>query len=175
MCSRADLSRPASQSGGLRTVRTGAATAIGLAWLLLGSAPAAQANPIFDANCAVCHQKGAVGVPGQFPRLAGRVRAIAATAAGRRYLVEVVSFGMAGRVEVDGVAIMGVMPPLGTLTDDDVAVVLNYLIGLQGPDKSKAKPGHITASEVKTARAGASLSPGQVHSDREAIVEAGIK
>jgi mono/diheme cytochrome c family protein len=149
--------------------------AVGLGCLLLGSASAAQANTIFDANCAVCHQKEGVGVPGQFPRLAGRVGAIAATEVGRRYLVEVVSFGMAGRVEVDGVAIMGVMPPMGMLSDDDIAAVLNYLIGLEGPGKGKAKPARMTATEVKAVRAGASLSPGQVHSDREAIVGAGGK
>ena len=50
-----------------------------LAAALLAATPAfADGAAVFDANCAFCHQGGGVGVPGQFPRLAGRAGAIAA-------------------------------------------------------------------------------------------------
>lgn len=136
----------------------------------------AEPNRVYDANCALCHQKAGVGLRGQFPRLAGRVNEIGARPAGRRYLMEVVLFGMAGTVQVDGASILGVMPPFVALTDDDLAAALNYIISLDGPaqgssgTQSKHKPPLITAADIKVVRSGQQLSPTQVHVNREAIM-----
>ena len=85
---------------------------------------------MFDNNCAVCHQAGGVGVPGQFPRLAGRAGAIAAKPEGKAFLPQVLLNGMSGRITVDGEQILGVMPAFDSLSDDDIAAVLTYITGL---------------------------------------------
>lgn len=148
-----------------------------LSLLFVANAQADEPNRVYDTNCALCHQRAGVGLTGQFPRLAGRVGEIATSREGRRYLMEVALFGMAGKVEVDGVAIVGVMPAFGTLSDEDLASVLNYLIALEGPTKSKRKGKlpTIGADEIKEVRAAAQLSPGQVRTNREAVLAANKK
>jgi cytochrome c553 len=145
--------------------------------LLTVGAQAAESNRVYDTNCALCHQKAGAGLAGQFPRLAGRVSEIATSAMGRRYLIEVTLFGMAGKVEVDGAPIIGVMPSFALLSDDDLASVLNYIAHLEGPTKTKTrgKALSITASEVKAVRAGQQLSPMQVHANREAVLGGSAK
>lgn len=145
--------------------------------LLAVSAQAAGSNSVYDTNCALCHQKGGAGLAGQFPRLAGRAGEIATSAIGRRYLIEVTLFGMAGKVEVDGAPIFGVMPSFALLSDDDLASVLNYIAHLDGATKNKkhGKALSITASEVKAVRAGQQLSPTQVHANRESVLGGGAR
>jgi mono/diheme cytochrome c family protein len=139
--------------------------------MLATGAHAAEPNRIYDTNCALCHQKAGVGLTGQFPRLAGRAAEIAATEAGRRYLVEVALFGMAGKVEVDGASIIGVMPTFAVLPDDDLASVLNYITHLDGSLKSNEhdKRPQISATDVQSIRAGPQLSPTQVRAKRESV------
>jgi len=131
---------------------------------------ASDQNVVYDKNCALCHQKGASGVSGQFPRLAGRVGAIAATDVGRRYLIDVVLFGMAGQVEVDRVQIVGAMPPFATLSDEELASVLNYVTHLEVPQKQGTKPGAMNAVDVAGERAAKKLSPTQVHDIRKSVL-----
>jgi mono/diheme cytochrome c family protein len=124
-----------------------------------GSA-AADGAAVFDANCAFCHQAGGVGVPGQFPRLAGRVGAIAANPEGKKLLSQIVLSGMGGRIAVDGEQIIGVMPAFDALSDDDIAAVLSYLTGLD----HAAVP--YTAEEIKLTREEVKSSPPDVISQR---------
>jgi len=125
-----------------------------LAAALLAATPAfADGAAVFDANCAFCHQGGGVGVLGQFPRLAGRAGAIAAKPKGKAYLPKVVLNGISGRIVVDGEQILGIMPALDTLSDDDIAAVLTYVTGLDH------KPVNYTAAEIKAARAQPKVSP----------------
>jgi mono/diheme cytochrome c family protein len=134
--------------------------------LVAANVSAADANRIYDNNCALCHQKAGVGLSGQFPRLAGRLSEIAASDEGRRFLTEVTLYGMAGKIEVDGATIIGVMPPFAVLSDNDIASVLNYLISLQ---PAKGKRAQITPADVATLRAGPQLSPSQVHANRRTL------
>jgi len=124
-----------------------------------GSA-AADGAAIFDANCAFCHQAGGVGVPGQFPRLAGRVGAIAANPEGKKLLSQILLAGMGGRIVVDGEQIIGVMPAFDALSDDDIAAVLSYLTGLD----HAAVP--YTAEEIKLTREQSKSSPPDVVAQR---------
>jgi mono/diheme cytochrome c family protein len=126
-------------------------------------------NAVYDKNCALCHQKGGAGLSGQVPRLAGRVGKIAATDAGRRYLINVVLFGMAGKVDVDSAAIVGVMPSFASLSDDDLAAVLNYVTHLEGGQMSSAKSGIVNAADVTGVRVTQKLTPTQVHTLRESV------
>jgi len=143
--------------------------AAGLAIGAAGPAEAASNGAaIFDNNCALCHQEGGVGVPGQFPRLAGRVGTIAAKPQGRHYLPEVVLNGMSGRIKVDGEDILGLMPSFSGLSDSDIAAVLTFVSGL---GNTKAAP--FTAKDIAAVRVHA-LSPGAVAAERARLVRAKI-
>lgn len=125
----------------------------------------------YDSTCAMCHQKGGVGLKGAFPKLAGRAAEIAATAEGRRYLIEVTLFGLMGKIDVDGEQFSGVMPPVTGLSDADVAAALNYVISLQ-PGKNSTGNGSspITAEEVAKVRSGPALTPNDVHRKRAEVL-----
>src|SRR4029079_16310360 len=87
-------------------------------------AAGADGAQVFDTSCAFCHQAGGVGVPGQFPRLAGRIGVIASTPDGKAFLPKVLLNGMSGRITADGEPVLGIMPAFDTLSDDDIAAVL---------------------------------------------------
>jgi mono/diheme cytochrome c family protein len=124
---------------------------------------AADGAAVFDTGCAFCHQAGGVGVPGQFPRLAGRAGAIAATSEGRKFLPGVLLNGMSGRITVDDEPILGIMPGFDMLSDDDIAAVLTYITGLDHA------PVTYTAAEIAAARAQARQSPTDVAAQRAAL------
>jgi cytochrome c5 len=148
--------------------------------LILGTAFFAACGPalaagaghsaVFNANCSMCHQLGAAGVPGQFPRLAGRAGEIASTAAGRHYLERVVLYGMMGDITVDGTPIVGgVMPSFATLSDKDLSAALNYVVSLDAKGTLHWKGAVFKPTDIARARAGKPLSPMQVHELRAAI------
>ena len=146
--------------------------AVLIVWLAFVSAAApAASNAVYDATCALCHQAAGAGLKGQFPRLAGRVDRIAASAQGREFLIQTLVHGMAGRIEVDGAATVGVMPSFVSLSDADLASVLNYLISLGGKAAKRIKP--ITATEIAAVRKAPRLSAAQVLEHRTALVAAG--
>ncbi len=72
----------------------------------------------------------------------------------REFLIQTVLHGMAGRIQVDGAAIVGVMPPFASLPDRDVASVLNYLVALGGSAAKKLKPITTAGSRGRSQRAG---------------------
>ena len=124
------------------------------------SAAKADGAQIFDTSCAFCHQAGGVGVPGQFPRLAGRAGEMASKPEGKKFLPQILLNGMSGRITVDGEQILGIMPGFDTMSDDDMAAVLTYLTGLEH------EPVTYSADDVKTARAQGRLSPGDMAARR---------
>jgi len=136
-----------------------ALTAAALLMAATGGAKADGAQT-FDTSCAFCHQAGGVGVPGQFPRLAGRVGIIASTPEGRKCLPQILLNGMSGRVEADGEPVLGIMPAFESLSDDDMAAVLTYLSGLDHA------PVDFSAQEIGEARAQARQSPTDIAARR---------
>ena len=124
---------------------------------------AADGAQVYDANCAFCHQAGGVGVPGQFPRLAGRVGAIASKPEGKNFLSKVLLNGMSGRIVADGEPVLGIMPPFDSMSDDDIAAVLTYLSGLDHA------PVTFTAREIGEARAQPKVSPAEIVAQRTAL------
>jgi mono/diheme cytochrome c family protein len=135
------------------------------AWFLLAAPEIASADglAVFNDNCALCHQEGGVGVGGQFPRLAGRVGAIAANPEGRKFLPKLLLSGMSGRLSVDGQQIIGIMPSFETLSDQDIAAVLTYVSGLGH------KPVVFSAAEVKLARSQPKRSSSQMAQERSRL------
>ena len=138
--------------------------------LLAAGAGAAHADgaAVFDNSCAFCHQAAGVGVPGQFPRLAGRVGAIADKPDGKKFLPQILLNGMSGRISVDGEPILGIMPAFDSLSDDDIASVLNYLTALDHA------PVPFTADEIKAARDQPRMSPTDIAAERTRLSDAKI-
>jgi cytochrome c553 len=144
--------------------------------LLVGAhvapASAMPAPMLFAQRCAMCHQTDGTGLPGQFPRLAGRVPTIAQTPAGRRYLALVLLNGMVGGIKVDGQSIAGLMPSMAALKDQELADLLNHAAGLKPPLKGK-KPAPFTAAEIAAVRAGGSIGASAVGAERAKIAATG--
>jgi mono/diheme cytochrome c family protein len=96
--------------------------------------PAAAPDPmvvgkrIFTQNCAVCHQQTGLGVPGQFPPLAGSEWVLSQDWHGDNHIVKIVLHGFQGQVSVKGQQFNNVMAPWGkVLKDDQIAAVLTYI------------------------------------------------
>lgn len=134
------------------------------------SGAAGRGTDVFNTYCAMCHQVTGQGLPGQFPRIAGRADKIARSPQGRQYLCTLVLYGMAGQVTVDGTSLVGVMPPLNALHDQDLADALNHV--MQFNPKAKVRP--FTAVEVKAQRRATPLSATDVHAIRGKLVSAGM-
>src|SRR5437763_10644937 len=86
--------------------------------------PAERGKKVFLANCATCHQATGLGVPGQYPPLAGSEF----TTGGSRRPAMIVLKGLQGPVKVKGQQYgSAVMQPWDkTLTDQKIADVLTY-------------------------------------------------
>ncbi len=87
------------------------------------------------AVCGGCHQGSGVGVPGQFPPLAGSEIVLGGT----ERLTRIVLHGLTGPVTVKGVGYNtpGGMPPQGmTFSDGDLANVLTYIRNSWGNEGS---------------------------------------
>ena len=110
-------------------------------------------------------------MPGQFPRLSGRIAQIAGKPDGRAYLAKVLLFGLYGSIIVDGKPITGMMPAVGTMSDQDIADVLTHVAGLQKAAKPAAA---FTAAEIGKARAEGKLTSAGVASVRTDLVTKGI-
>jgi len=137
---------------------------------LAEEASAEMGKVVYRNNCALCHQTGAQGLAGQFPRLTGRIAAIASTHPGREYLIEVLLNGMAGRITVDDTPIQGVMPPFRTLSDEQIAAVLSYLADLP---PSASKPIRFRVTEPAALRQQPLIAPTAMRERREELHRAG--
>jgi mono/diheme cytochrome c family protein len=129
---------------------------------------AGDGSALFAQNCALGHQAGATGLPGQFPRLAGRLAAISSHPEGRVYLADVLTYGLAGSVTIDDQLIVGLMPPFAVLPSDVVADILNYLQTL-GDRPKTGKPRPFTQQEIAAERARTGKSPDDVQAERRAL------
>ena len=104
-------------------------------WLILlagfaGSAVAQEGKPVFDRQCAACHAAGGVGTPGLAPPLVNPRLFKGLQENLPRYFVGVLTSGLSGHLEVDGVDYYGlVMPPQSSLTEAEVLVLSSYVLG----------------------------------------------
>lgn len=124
---------------------------------------------VFAAACAACHQVTGAGIPAAFPPLAGHVPDLLAREGGRRYLVDVVLFGLTGPISVAERSYDGLMPPWGHLSDAQVADVLNYVAGAWD-NRLQLEPGFVafTPAEVLVAR-GDAFDSNAVYAARESL------
>lgn len=131
----------------------------------------ATGQQTFSGQCSMCHQPNGAGLPGAFPRLAGRVPVIARSPDGRRYLAMVLLYGLYGPITVDGKAISGMMPSMAALPDQAIADVLNHVITLQKP---AGKTAMFTAAEIAAVRAGARKGGSDVAAERTRLAGRGL-
>jgi mono/diheme cytochrome c family protein len=132
----------------------------GLLWAIAGGAgsqPADDGAALFT-RCAACHLPDGAGVPGAFPALRGQIGRYARDAAGRAYLVSVVTHGLTGSVSIGGSLYAGFMP-VQNLSDTEVAAVLNHLVHVIAAPRSSAR--YFTAAEVATLRRGRETATAQ--------------
>jgi mono/diheme cytochrome c family protein len=135
--------------------------------------PALAADPkaTYLTRCSMCHQSAAQGLPGQFPRLAGRAAQIAQTPEGRNYLARILLWGVYGPIEVDGTPINGLMPSMEVMTDADIAAVLNHVI-LQGKPAKAARP--FKPAEIAAVRAKGQIAGSANAELRKMLVVSGV-
>jgi cytochrome c5 len=144
---------------------------LGLVLFFGAQAMAADGKAAFLTRCSMCHQAAAQGLPGQFPRLAGRAGQIAQTPEGRQYLVRVALWGLVGPIDVDGGTINGVMPGVATTSDDEMSAILNHLIGLGKPTKA-ARP--FKPAEIAAVRAEGRVPGGDNAALRKTLSDSGV-
>jgi mono/diheme cytochrome c family protein len=116
-----------------------------------GAQPTAELSPfdrgkkVFSANCQTCHQANGLGVPGQYPPLAGSEF----TTGGSRRMAMIVLKGLHGPVTVKGQQFgAAVMQPWDkTLTDKQIADVMTYERSDWG---NKASP--VTSEQIAAMR-----------------------
>ena len=119
---------------------------------LRGEKPRVQhpGEKLYEMACLTCHQPGGKGLPGVYPPLAGSQRVRAADGSP---LIKIVLHGLSGGLTVAGQA-AGTnpdsvpMPPLGGLTDQQIADVLSFVRSAYGQDA-----GPVSAAEVEATRA----------------------
>jgi mono/diheme cytochrome c family protein len=150
-------------------LKIGSVLLAAIATVTIARSAQASGKEIFDSHCAVCHQPNGEGVSGAYPPLADSVGAYVRVAAGRAYLVHVVSFGMSGAIPSHGQSYDGVMQSWAQFSDAQIAGILNYVLtGLNRAILPRDfKP--FTAAEVAKLRAnGESFE--QVHQERERLL-----
>ncbi|MGH8029784.1 MAG: c-type cytochrome, partial [Arenimonas sp.] len=109
---------------------------------------------IFAGTCATCHQGNGEGLAGVFPPLAKSDY----IAAEPKRVPEVILHGLTGKVTVNGTDYNSVMPPMGQLTDDEVANLSTYVLNSWGNPG-----GRVTKEQVAALRKAAPAAAGAGH------------
>jgi mono/diheme cytochrome c family protein len=106
-----------------KTASSGASASASAA-IAQNPASASDGAVVYITNCSSCHQANGEGVPGAFPPLAGNPAVTGNPVA----VIAIVKHGISGKIEVNGTAYSGIMPPWGGLiSDDDIAAVVTYI------------------------------------------------
>jgi mono/diheme cytochrome c family protein len=107
--------------------------------------PKVIGKALFSANCITCHQATGLGVPGQYPPLAGSE---VETGDATNHLIAIVLKGLQGPVVIEGKPFNNAMQAWeGQYTDPQLAAILTYVRSDWG---NNAPP--ITADMVKQIR-----------------------
>ena len=104
---------------------------------------AAKGQELYGARCAGCHGAAGAGTPPMFPPLAGAEQVNGDDAA----FIDILLKGKTGEITVKGQKYNGMMPPFGTMTDEEVAAIATYVRASWG---NNGKP--ILPEQVKAGR-----------------------
>jgi mono/diheme cytochrome c family protein len=105
-----------------------------------------RGQAVYTQYCLTCHQADGSGVPNLNPPLI-RTKW---TLGSKTVLIEQVLKGSSGKVEIDGETFNNSMPPLATLTDQQIADVLTYVRNNFGNKASIVTPAEVKAVRAKT-------------------------
>ena len=105
--------------------------------------------------CSSCHQENGEGVPSFYPSLANHLPNVEAKEGGRKYIINVVLYGLTGEITVLGQTYNRSMASWNSvLSDKEVAAVLNHELHSWGnADMLRDNFMPITPSEVAAERA----------------------
>ena len=132
---------------------------------------ATRGEAIYAEHCAACHQMGGVGTPGLAPPLLNTLGPQLSSPKAVQYFCRVVVAGMVGRITVQGEPYNGAMPAFASLSDDDLAAVLDYVVN---DLNSSVKPPALvspTSADISKARA-AAPKPNDVWRLRQQLIGA---
>src|SRR5574337_552425 len=101
---------------------------------------------VYAKVCLTCHQVDGSGVPYMNPPLIKTKW----TLGPKTILIQQVLNGSSGKVEIDGDTFSNTMPPLKTLTDQQIADVLTYVRNSFGNKASRVTVGEVKAVRAKT-------------------------
>ncbi len=99
-------------------------------------------KPIYDTQCAQCHQANGQGIPGSFPPLTQTEWVLG----DKGRLVRLLLNGMQGPLEVEGEVYNGTMIlPSPSLTDEQIAAVLTSVRQHFGNDAEAVTPDEVAS------------------------------
>ncbi len=119
----------------MRLLRSGSVLALALVAAACGGATGRDGEALFARYCASCHRADGQGQRAVFPPLKGHAAELASTPEGRRRLIQTPLHGRQGPLVVDGVRYDGLMVPLRSLPDEDLAAILNHVLSSWGNDR----------------------------------------
>lgn len=121
--------------------KPGAAKVVALTRVQLG-------KRVFDTTCITCHQANGLGVPGQYPPLAGSEWA----QGDEQQVIRIVLHGLNGPISVKGTQFNNVMAPLGqTLKDDQIANAISYVRATWGNNAPEVEADTVAKVRAETA------------------------
>ena len=106
--------------------------------------PKVVGKRLYSQNCIVCHQANGMGVPGQFPPLAGSEWVISEGNHADNHLVLLMLNGHQGPMQVKGQSYNNAMPQWKQLTDDQIASLLTYIRSDWGNNAPAIDPAFVT-------------------------------
>ncbi|RDI99148.1 nitrite reductase, copper-containing [Dyella solisilvae] len=115
----------------------------------------AAGKQLFTGTCSVCHQANGEGLEGVFPPLA---KSDFLAKLSKEDLIGIPLHGHTGKITVNGKDYDSVMPPMGQLTDDEVANILTFVLNSWGNPG-----GQISKEEVAKVRAAGPPAPAAGH------------
>jgi len=131
---------------GLPAIAAGAAAAPAAQPPATPRLDAAKGKALFTANCAACHQANGEGLPGAFPSL--KADAVVNDSDSTSHIHTILQ-GSQG-AKVGGVVYSSPMPPFsGTLSDADIANIVNYERGSWGNHGTAVTVAQVAAERAK--------------------------
>lgn len=119
--------------------------------------------------CAGCHGTKMTGLDGAVPPHVGHLPNVVQKDGGRRYLIDVLLYGLTGDVTILGERYDGVMPAWSQLSDEQIAAILNYELHAYGNEELLPESFTPILPEEVAAERGRDLSPEDVRLLRESL------
>ena len=113
----------------------------------------AKGQEQFGIRCVACHQASGLGVPGQFPPLAGSEWVLTP---GPGRATRIVLDSITGPIQVKGMTFdnPGMIPWRKDATDEEIAAILTYVRQAWGNNASAIKPEQVKEIREKTSDRG---------------------